>query len=158
MLIKNITSITMESNRIMRRVGHVHLKVRNLERAGEFYTKILGLRVAERVGRYLFLTYGIAHHDIALNEVGESAPLPSHDMVGLYHVAIEVESLSDFKDVYKRLVAAGVAVETVDHGISLALYFTDPDDNGIEVYIDRRNDTGRTTWDGRDASLDVNYL
>ncbi len=136
-------------------IGHVHLKVRNVERAGEFYTKILGLSVSERVDRYLFLTFGDMHHDIALNEVGLDAELPKESAVGLYHFAIEVESLSEFKALYNRLKQANIPVGPVDHHISKAFYFHDPDGNGIEVYIDTRKQNNRSKWQGENSDLDV---
>ena len=139
-------------------VGHVHLKVRDIDRASGFYTKLLGLNVTERVGHYLFLSYGQRHHDIAINEVGAEAESPRDKDVGLYHFAIEVSSLSELKAFFRRLEKANVDVRPVDHGISKVLYFKDPDGNGIEVYVDTRSATGRSEWQGKSTELDIEAI
>lgn len=137
------------------KIGHVHLKVRRLETSLPFYTEILGLRITERVGRYAFLSFGREHHDVALNEVGTDSRIPGERDIGLFHFAIAVSTLRELKDCYRRLRAAKIAVEPVDHGISKVLYFDDPDGNGIEVYLDTREATGRTEWQGRSEPLDL---
>lgn len=137
------------------RLGHVHLKVRELERAAEFYTRHLGLVVTERVQGYVFLSAGVAHHDLALQEIGAGAsPSPPH-AVGLYHLAFEVADRIALARAYRRLTRSGVPVAAVDHGISWALYFSDPDGNGIELYWDTRDvPGGQRMWSGRTRPLD----
>lgn len=136
-------------------LGHAHLKVGELERAIAFYTRFFGLRLVERVGdTYAFLTGGELHHEIALQEVGAQAPGPVAAGVGLYHVAFEVPDKSAFAAAYQALTAAGISVATVDHFISWALYFDDPDGNGLEIYVDTRQAPGGTPlWGGRNQPL-----
>lgn len=138
-------------------VGHVHLKVRDLARAVKFYTEVLGLRVVERAGHYAFLSFSHRHHDVALQEVGPDAPLPARRGVGLYHFALEVPTEAAWVAAHDRLVAADVPVSPVDHGISKALYFSDPDGNGIEIYVDTRA-SGHALWHGSSAYVDVDAL
>ncbi|WP_459191862.1 VOC family protein [Halosimplex sp. J119] len=138
-------------------VGHVHLKVRDLERALAFYREVLGLDVTEREGRYVFLSWGERHHDVALQEVGDGAEGPSRG-VGLYHVAFEVATPEALASVYRRLRDRGVQVSPVDHGISKALYFADPDGNGVEVYLDTRGSHEETDWRGRNDRFDPTEL
>lgn len=136
-------------------LGHVHLKVHDLDRAVAFYTQVFGLQLVERMGNhYAFLSAGHHHHDIALQNVGANAPAPPPHATGLYHVAFEVPSRSAFADAYRTLIAAGVDVATVDHLISWALYFYDPDGNGLEIYWDTRGQPGgNTLWRGRNLPL-----
>jgi len=137
-------------------VGHVHLKVRDVERAVEFYTAVLNLGVTERRGRYAFLSWGERHHDVALQGVGPDADGPGRG-VGLYHAAFEVDDAAALTAVYDRLRARGVEVSPVDHGISKALYFADPDGNGLEVYLDTRSEAG-DDWQGRNEYFDPGEL
>jgi len=137
------------------RLGHAHLKVKDLERSIAFYTTVLNLTVTERVGGdYAFLSGGSLHHEIALQRVGASAPQPPAHGTGLYHVAFEVPDRRALAEAYERLRAAGIAVTPVDHFISWALYFDDPDGNGLEIYWDTRDEThGRKQWRGESAPL-----
>lgn len=137
------------------RIGHVHLKVRDLERSVEFYRAVLGLEVTERPGHgFAFLSGGDAHHELALQEVGEGAGSPPRRSVGLYHTAWEVADREAFADARDALAEAGVAAEAVDHGISWALYFRDPDGQGVEIYLDRRDAPGGTErWRGQTRPL-----
>jgi catechol 2,3-dioxygenase len=136
-------------------IGHAHLKVRDLDRSVAFYTRFLDLHEVERVGRhYAFLTGGGYHHEIALQQVGPNAPTPPEHGTGLYHVAFEVGSKRDFAEAYKALQDAGVEVGAVDHRISWAMYFSDPDGNGLEIYWDTRNEPGGTKlWQGVNLPL-----
>ena len=129
----------------MPKIGHVHLKVSDLKRAEEFYTNVLGLKVAERVSNYLFLTFGKEHHDLAFQE-HKNARKPSEDMTGLYHFAVEFENLKQLADIYFRLKNHKISFTQIDHGISKTIYFSDPDGNGIEVYVDTRQK--RKQWNG----------
>jgi catechol 2,3-dioxygenase len=136
----------------MTELGHGHQTVRDLDRSVAFYTDVFALTVTERTGRFAFLSFGERHHDIALQAVGPDAPGPG-DGVGLYHAAIEVESAERLRTVYERLDERDVHVTPVDHGISMALYFDDPDGNGLEAYRDTR-DRDDERWDGYTERLD----
>jgi catechol 2,3-dioxygenase len=122
------------------RIGHVHLKVADLDRALAFYCGVLGFELKQRFGREAaFLAAGGYHHHIGLNtweSKGGSAPPPG--TTGLYHVAILYPSRAALADALKRLLAAGVPLDgAADHGVSEALYLRDPDGNGVELYRDR---------------------
>ncbi len=137
-------------------IGHAHLKVRDLDRAVAFYTRFLNLHETERVGnQYAFLTGGAPHHEIALQHVGPDAPSPPVRGTGLYHVAFEVPTARDFATAYQALTAAGVSVAPVDHLISWAMYFDDPDGNGLEIYWDtRERPEGAALWRGINRPLE----
>ena len=126
-------------------IGHVHLKVSDLKKAEEFYTKLLGFKVNERANGYIFLTLGKRHHDLALQEI-ENAKKPTEDTIGLYHFAIEAKNIGELAKLYFKLKQEDINVSPIDHGISKALYFSDPDGNGIEVYVDTRHI--RKNWKG----------
>lgn len=127
------------------KIGHVHLQVSDAGRSERFYGRVLGLRTSESLGPFRFLTGGAAHHELALQ---------THARSGLYHVAFEVEDDRALTEIASRLEAAGVPYTAVDHGISRALYFDDPDGLGVEVYVDRRSHPeGRPDWNGRSALL-----
>ena len=122
------------------RIGHVHLKVADLERAITFYREILGFSVTQRMGhRAAFLSAGGYHHHIGLNtweSEGGSPPPPTS--TGLYHVAILYPSRADLGTSLNRLIQHQIPLEgAADHGVSEALYLRDPDGNGIELYRDR---------------------
>lgn len=138
------------------KIGHAHLKVRSLDRAIDFYTRYLGLHLTERVGdNYAFLTTGTYHHEIALQQVGPNAPQPPAHATGLYHVAFEVPDKHAFASAYKTLTESGISVASVDHFISWAMYFDDPDGNGLEIYWNTRNEPGgRQLWHGENAPLE----
>lgn len=136
-------------------IGHAHLKVRDLDRSVEFYQRFLGMEVRERIGnRYVFMSGGDAHHQLAIQGVGREAPAPHPTSTGLYHIAFELSDSRALAEHYKRLIDAGVAVVAVDHRISWAIYFSDPDDNGLELYWDsRRQPDGAELWQGQDRPL-----
>ncbi|MGE0160250.1 MAG: VOC family protein [Gemmatimonadales bacterium] len=122
------------------RVGHVHLKVSDLERSIRFYRDVLGLEVTQRWGgRAAFLSAGGYHHHVGLNtweSLGGRAPAPG--TTGLYHVAFLYPSRAALAEAYRRLLEHGIPLDgAADHGVSEALYLHDPDDNGIELYRDR---------------------
>jgi catechol 2,3-dioxygenase len=122
------------------RIGHVHLKVADLDRALGFYTGVLGFELMQRYGQQAaFLSAGGYHHHIGLNtweSRGGSPPAPG--TTGLYHVAIVYPTRADLADGLQRLIAAGIALDGAsDHGVSEALYLRDPDGNGVELYWDR---------------------
>jgi len=122
------------------RIGHVHLKVADLERALGFYCDVLGFQLTQRYGtQAAFVSAGGYHHHIGLNtweSAGGSPPPPG--TTGLYHVAILYPSRADLADALRRLQAAGISLDGAsDHGVSEALYLRDPDGNGVELYWDR---------------------
>ena len=122
------------------RVGHVHLKVADLDRAIAFYSGILGFEVTQRFGQQAaFLSAGGYHHHIGLNtweSLGATSPPPGH--TGLYHSAFLFPDRKSLAQVLKRLVEAGYPLTgATDHGVSEALYLDDPDGNGVELYRDR---------------------
>jgi len=122
------------------RIGHVHLKVADLDRALGFYVGVLGFELTQRYGRQAaFVSAGGYHHHIGLNTwESEGGSPPAPDTTGLYHVAILYPSRAALADALKRLIAAGVPLQgAADHGVSEALYLSDPDGNGIELYWDR---------------------
>ena len=122
------------------RIGHVHLKVADLDRALDFYCGVLGFELMQRYGAAAaFVSAGGYHHHIGLNtweSKGGKPPAPG--TTGLYHVAIVYPARADLADALKRLIAAGIQLDGAsDHGVSEALYLSDPDGNGIELYWDR---------------------
>jgi catechol 2,3-dioxygenase len=138
-------------------VGHVHLKVADLKRSVKFYTEVLGFRVTERVANFVFLTISNRHHDLALQEVGTHAPRPAPHAIGLFHFAFELSDLAALAAAYVKLREAQVQITgAVDYGISKTLYFSDPDGNGIELYVDTRHE--RPKWGGISQPLDIEAL
>jgi catechol 2,3-dioxygenase len=138
------------------KIGHAHLKVRDLDRAVEFYTRALNLSVNDTWGeQYVFLTGTHMHHEIALQAVGPDAPHPPERGVGLYHVAFEVPDKASFAAAVRHLREMGIKVGIVDHvGISWAMYFSDPDGNGLEIYWDTREGDMSRKWLGNRAIPD----
>jgi catechol 2,3-dioxygenase len=133
-------------------IGHVHLKVSDLERAIAFYSGVLGFELMQRMGRSAaFLSAGGYHHHIGLNTwESQGGKPPSPGSTGLYHFAIRYPDRASLGDALRRLQQAGVALQGAsDHGVSEALYLTDPDGNGIELYRDRPRDEWPRTADGR---------
>jgi catechol 2,3-dioxygenase len=132
------------------RLGHVHLKVRDLNRSIRFYTSALDMRLTDHTGRYAFLAIGTEHYSLALEEIGAWAAAPAQHAVGLAHVAFEVPNRSEFVAAYDRLVKASIPIICGDKGISWAMRFEDPDGNEIEIYLDqRRTLDGTPLWEGR---------
>jgi len=125
-------------------LDHVNIFVRNAERAHRWYTDVLGLHTQDTMThpgtdrlRAVFLSCDPGHaHDIALFDVGDDAAGPQKGQVGLNHVAWRMASLDDLADVYRRLTAKGVPVRVADHTVSIGVYFSDPDGNGLEVYYE----------------------
>jgi catechol 2,3-dioxygenase len=133
------------------RIGHVHLKVADLERALNFYCGVLGFDLTQRYGsEAAFVSAGGYHHHIGLNtweSLGGSPPPPG--TTGLYHVAILYPTRAALADALRRLIAAKVPLEGAsDHGVSEALYLRDPDQNGVELYWDRPPEKWPRTPDG----------
>jgi catechol 2,3-dioxygenase len=138
------------------RIGHVHLKVADLERSLAFYCGVLGFELIQRYGtQAAFVSAGGYHHHIGLNtweSKGGSPPPPGS--TGLYHVAILYPTRAALADALYRLAQAGIPLQGAsDHGVSEALYLSDPDGNGIELYVDRPPDQWPITADGELAMV-----
>jgi catechol 2,3-dioxygenase len=133
------------------RIGHVHLKVADLERALGFYVGVLGFELTQRYGtQAAFISAGGYHHHIGLNtweSLGGSPPAPG--TTGLYHTAILYPTRTALADALRRLIDAAIPLEGAsDHGVSEALYLRDPDGNGVELYWDRPQAEWPRTPDG----------
>ena len=132
-------------------IGHVHLKVSNLDRALSFYQGLLGFQLTTMYGdQAAFISAGGYHHHIGLNTWhSKDAPPASRHGVGLYHTAIRYPSRKDLAIVFDRLRRAGYPLSGAsDHGVSEALYLNDPDNNGVELYCDRPREMWRYRDDG----------
>lgn len=132
-------------------IGHVHLKVADLERAIAFYRDVLGFNVTDRFGRHAaFLSAGGYHHHIGLNTwESEGGRPPAPGSTGLYHAAILYPTRADLADALRRLLAHGVRIDGAsDHGVSEAIYLRDPDGNGLELYWDRPREKWPRNADG----------
>jgi catechol 2,3-dioxygenase len=122
------------------RIGHVHLKVSNLDRALGFYCGVLGFKLEQRMGTSAaFISAGGYHHHIGLNTwESEGASPPPPGSTGLFHLAILYPTRAELADALRRLIAAKIPLDGAsDHGVSEALYLRDPDQNGVELYWDR---------------------
>jgi catechol 2,3-dioxygenase len=132
-------------------IGHVHLKVSDLDRAVAFYRDVLGFELRQRYGgQSAFLAADGYHHHIGLNTwESEGGPPPPRGTTGLFHLAILYPTRADLGRALRRLVEHGVGLDGAsDHGVSEALYLHDPDGNGIELYWDRPRDEWPVTADG----------
>jgi catechol 2,3-dioxygenase len=147
------------------RIGHIHLKVADLDRAIGFYGGVLGFEVTQRFGQQAaFLSAGGYHHHIGLNtweSLGASPPPPGH--TGLYHSAFLYPDRTSLAEVFKRVLEAGIAIDgSADHGVSEAIYLRDPDGNGVEIYCDRDEADWPRAADGKlamaNARLDLKAL
>lgn len=121
-------------------IGHVHLKVSDLDRSLAFYVGVLGFELMQKMGsQAAFVSAGGYHHHIGLNTWDSRGGIaPPKDATGLYHVAIRYPTRKDLGTALKRLVEAGVQLQgAADHGVSEAIYLSDPDHNGIELYWDK---------------------
>jgi catechol 2,3-dioxygenase len=145
------------------RMGHVHLKVADLERALGFYHGILGFDITQRFGSSAaFLSAGGYHHHIGLNTwESEGGNAPASGTTGLYHLAVLYPTQAALGDALRRLIDAGVQLDgAADHGVSEALYLRDPDNNGVELYWDRlqeewpRDTAGNLTMYTRPLNLE----
>ncbi len=133
------------------RIGHVHLKVADLERALEFYCGVLGFELTQRYGgEAAFVSTGGYHHHIGLNTwMSKGGSPPPAGATGLFHLAILYPTRKALAEALRRLVVAGVRLDGAsDHGVSEALYLRDPDNNGIELYWDRPSEAWPRNSDG----------
>jgi catechol-2,3-dioxygenase len=128
-------------------IGHVVLKVRDLDRSLAFYRDLLGFQVVGELSNVMiFLSAGHEnHHDLGLLRVGEHAPSPIPTAVGLYHFAVQLADWGAVQAAHALLVERGLLKGAVDHGVSRSLYTVDPDGNEIELYCD----APRSEWEGR---------
>jgi catechol 2,3-dioxygenase len=139
-------------------IGHVHLKVADIERSLAFYTGVLGFELQQRLGdQAAFVSAGGYHHHIGLNtwqSQGGSPPPPGH--TGLFHLAIRYPDRATLADALHRLVEAAYPLEGAsDHGVSEAIYLADPDRNGIELYHDRPREEWPRDPDGGVAMITI---
>ena len=146
-------------------IGHVHLKVSNIQRALDFYCGVLGFELQQKFGdQAAFISAGGYHHHLGMNtweSLGGSPPPPG--TTGLYHTAILYPTRADLGDALRRLKANNIQLDGAsDHGVSEALYLRDPDQNGVELYWDRPKDKWPRNADGSLAMvtkrLDLNSL
>jgi catechol 2,3-dioxygenase len=137
-------------------IGHVHLKVADLDRALDFYVGVLGFELMQRFGdQAAFVAAGGYHHHLGLNtwESKGGAP-PPPGTTGLYHVAIRYPDRKSLADALRRLLDAGVRVDgATDHGVSEAIYLRDPDGNGVELYRDRPREEWPRPSDGNGVAM-----
>jgi catechol 2,3-dioxygenase len=146
-------------------IGHVHLKVSDLERALDFYSGVLGFEVMARYGEEAaFISAGGYHHHLGLNTwESKGGPAPAAGTTGLFHTAIRYPDRRTLADAVRRVLDAGVALTGAsDHGVSEAIYLNDPDGNGVELYRDRPEEEWPHNEDGSVAivnrPLDVGAL
>jgi len=136
-------------------IGHVHLKVSNIDASIAFYQDILGFGIKQRIGDHAaFLAAGDYHHHIGLNtweSLGATPPPAGH--TGLYHTAFLYPDRASLGAVIKRVLDAGLQLDgAADHGVSEAVYLRDPDDNGVELYVDK----AKADWPRRaDGTLEM---
>jgi catechol 2,3-dioxygenase len=137
-------------------IGHVHLKVADLDRALAFWSGVLGFEITQRYGSgAAFVSAGGYHHHIGLNtwQSGGGSP-PPRGTTGLYHVAVRYPTRAALADALRRLIAAKIPLDGAsDHGVSEALYLRDPDDNGVELYWDRPREQWPQAADGSLAMI-----
>lgn len=142
------------------RIGHIHLKVADLDRAIGFYSGVLGFELTQRYGaQAAFLSAGGYHHHIGLNtweSAGGTPPPPGH--TGLYHTAFLYPDRATLADALRRVLAAGIALDgAADHGVSEAIYLRDPDGNGVELYRDRPESDWPRDADGKLAMVNSRF-
>jgi catechol 2,3-dioxygenase len=144
-------------------IGHVHLKVADLDRAIAFYHGVLGFEITQRMPGAAFLSAGGYHHHIGLNTWDSSGGVPPSGTTGLFHLAIRYPSREALADALRRLTEHRIALDGAsDHGVSEALYLRDPDENGLELYWDRPRESWPRNGDGTlqmiTAPLDLRSL
>jgi catechol 2,3-dioxygenase len=121
----------------IQRVGHVVVKMRDLEAAKRFYGEILGMRISSESPIAVFFRFADYHHDIGVFKVSDEAEAPREDQVGLLHFALVVDSQESLVEMYQHLKDCGVSIRaTLDHGMTRSLYIHDPEGNAIEIYCE----------------------
>jgi catechol-2,3-dioxygenase len=141
----------------IKRVGHVVLKVRDVEKAKRFYIDFLGMKIGnEMEGRGMFLRFNDYHHDIAIFKTGDDADLPKDNQVGLVHVALVCDSDETLRGYYDRARKMGVTVESwTDHDVTHSLYLRDPEGNQIELYAETGYDWPNNGMGFRSKAFDL---
>jgi catechol 2,3-dioxygenase len=137
-------------------IGHVHLKVADLDRALAFYVGVLGFEVTTRFGdQAAFISAGGYHHHLGLNTwESKNGPPPARGTTGLYHTAIRYPDRKTLADALRRLIDAGIPIDGAsDHGVSEAIYLRDPDGNGVELYRDRPREDWPQPSDGDSVAM-----
>jgi catechol 2,3-dioxygenase len=135
------------------KLSHVHLKVNNIAQVLPFYQELFDMKITEDLGSLVFLSNDQTHHILALQQ---SATQYQPTQQKLYHIAFEVESESDLTAFAEKLKSNKIPYQAVDHGISWAIYFQDPEGNGLELFLDRRNAPGGIKkWDGVTKRLSI---
>jgi catechol 2,3-dioxygenase len=138
------------------RIGHVNLKVSELQRSLAFYEGVLGFKVTKRLGdAAAFLAHGDYHHDICINTWESRGGFPpAAGATGLFHFAILYTERGELRDAFERLKKAGIAIDSaVDHGVSESIYVRDPDQNGVELYWDRPP----ALWRSKSGEIDMGH-
>ena len=121
-----------------RKLGHVVLKVRDVQKAKDFYTRVLGLKVAyeDRQRNAVFLSFGTEHHELALFQLATGEPSEAVQL-GLHHMAWQLGSFAELQAAHRELLALGIPIEaTIEHNVTRSVYFFDPDGNRVELYCD----------------------
>ena len=137
-------------------IGHVHLKVSDLDRALGFYAGVLGFELMQRFGEQAaFVSAGGYHHHLGLNTwESKGGTPPPRNTTGLYHTAIRYPDRKSLADALKRVLDAGIPLDgATDHGVSEAIYLRDPDDNGVELYRDRPKEEWPRAADGNGVAM-----
>ena len=132
-------------------IGHVHLKVADIDRSLGFWRDVLGFELQQRMGdQAAFISAGNYHHHLGLNTwESKGGTAPPRGSTGLYHVAIRYPDRKSLADALRRVVQAGIPIDGAsDHGVSEAIYLRDPDDNGVELYRDRPEEEWPRAPDG----------
>ncbi len=135
------------------KLSHVHLKVNSIPAVLPFYTEVFDMKITEDLGSFIFISNDETHHILALQET--AFPFNNSGQK-LYHVAFEVQTEPEFYSFAEKLKTLRIPFTPVDHGISWAIYFNDPEGNGLELFVDRRNSAGgKKEWDGETKRLAI---
>ena len=124
---------------IPKSLGHLVMRVRDIDRSVDFYTRVMGLTIMEKTasGTVFMSANTEKSHELAIRAIGMDADGPDHSVVGQAHMAWQMETFEDLQELYDRMVENNVRIQRIgDHGISLGVYLLDPDDNEIEVYYE----------------------